>query len=153
MKSDREFIDGIYAKAEQKKQQKSPFLKFRRIAAVPIAAAAVIFIVWNLEKYPVKLQLPEDIGNSVSPINLEHGKGRTIAMEYSVEGTVIEVLEPYMGYGRIRLQVNAEGSTLQEGTVIIAYPEETAMYKKGDYVTATLIQQQLGTQEYYVIAD
>ncbi|MDO5294231.1 MAG: hypothetical protein Q4F05_15950 [bacterium] len=165
MKSDQEFIDGIYAKAEllrsKNKSMKKKPLRFplKRVAVFPVvAAAAAVLLLSDILHDPSRQKDTRDaVDNRSSQDSLvgqENSKVRMASNSYYVEGEVVNVLSSYMGYGRIELRVNQETSDITtQNTIIIAISNENSTYKKGTNVKATLIQQKIGTQEYYIIAE
>ncbi|MDO5521710.1 MAG: hypothetical protein Q4G58_14545 [bacterium] len=165
MKSDREFIDGIYAKAELVKKETSTSNRkpsrfpLKKIAVFPVvAAAAAILLLSDTIQDPSRLKETRDAvdnrNNQNSQVSQENSRVRTATLGYYVEGNVTKVLSPYMGYGRIELSINPETSDITTvSTIIIAISGEDTTYKEGTNVKATLIQKKIGTQEYYMIAN
>lgn len=155
MKSNREFIDGIYAKAEIRRNEKSSRFNYRKAAIFPMAAAvAAIFILSDIAGDPLGLN---KAGEGTSKVNelegVENSRMRIAPEEYYLEGNVIKLLEPHMGYKCIEVSVNGDASSLPAaGTVVVAYEDTKDVYQIGDYVKATLTKKTIGTQEYLVIA-
>lgn len=150
MKSDREFIDGIYEKAQelQEAERKPKHTKRNRTVAVTaVAALLVVFVCGNVVGKPIpehEILLEDD-----EPM----GRARTLQLEYYVEGKVVETLGSKDGYQRMRIQVNKENSVLpQEADMLmVAYLNREEVYYSGEYLKAEVIEQTLGDSQWFVI--
>ncbi|WP_343208103.1 hypothetical protein [Anaerolentibacter hominis] len=97
MKSDREFIRGIYEKAERKQETAAgnPFLRFRRIAVPAACLLLMVVLITGTGSRLKQEEVPEPAAFSLEP------EGRGIVMELEITGEIVSMEKKEDGWSVI----------------------------------------------------
>lgn len=147
MKSDREFIDGIYRKAKARKIERNITFKQRMYVGLPIGAVLTCVMLVIGLGITHNSRLPKSDGVAESRL-------RSGLEEIYVEGVVKKVLEEEQMYQRIQVKVDSRFMPDQlSETIVIAYQSNDILYQVGDSIATNLTKQVIGTCEYYIMTN
>ncbi len=153
MKTDREFIEGIYAKAEKMEEQNTvkPFDRkihiFRIVAPVAMAACALlIFLGISINNQRIEPPTGADRANPAG-YTTEAPVDENI---YSIKGRVITILEAHDGYGFMKVRMSSDSEYMSEITMDIAY-NSSQVYSVDDIVEAEVKKIMIENEECLVI--